>query len=122
MPSNRGVVYVEPGKVEVQSMAYPKLKMPASETHPFGGKDAPHGVILKLVTTTFETQTTLDVNGVKLELSYKGQNHCEGNICIYAPKQKVLAAIDIISPGWTPYKNCDASESFRGFQPRLARS
>ena len=67
MPSNRGVVYVEPGKVEVQSIAYPKLKMPASETHPFGGKDAPHGVILKLVTTTFETQTTLDVNGVKLE-------------------------------------------------------
>ena len=66
-------------------------------------------------TETFETDTTLDVNGVKLELSYKGQNHCEGNIFIYAPKQKVLAAIDIISPGWTPFKNCDASESFRGW-------
>ena len=26
-------------------------------------------------TETFETETTLDVNGVKLELSYKGQNH-----------------------------------------------
>jgi glutathione-independent formaldehyde dehydrogenase len=51
MSSNRGVVYVEPGKVEVQSIEYPKLKMPASETNPFGGKDAPHGVILKLVTT-----------------------------------------------------------------------
>lgn len=66
-------------------------------------------------TETFETDTTLDVNGVRLELSYKGQNHCEGNIFIYAPKQKVLAAIDIISPGWTPFKNCDASESFRGW-------
>jgi glutathione-independent formaldehyde dehydrogenase len=51
MPSNRGVAYVEPGKVEVQSIEYPKLKMPASETNPFGGKDAPHGVILKVVTT-----------------------------------------------------------------------
>jgi glutathione-independent formaldehyde dehydrogenase len=51
MPSNRGVAYVEPGKVEVQSIAYPKLKMPASETNPFGGKDAPHGVILQVVTT-----------------------------------------------------------------------
>ena len=51
MSSNRGVVYVEPGKVEVQSIEYPKLKMPASETNPFGGKDAPHGVILKVVTT-----------------------------------------------------------------------
>src|SRR3979409_613540 len=51
MPSNRGVVYVEPGKGEVKSIEYPKLKMPASETDPFGGKDAPHGVILKIVTT-----------------------------------------------------------------------
>jgi glutathione-independent formaldehyde dehydrogenase len=35
----------------VQSIAYPKLRMPKSETDPFGGKDAPHGVILKVVTT-----------------------------------------------------------------------
>jgi glutathione-independent formaldehyde dehydrogenase len=51
MASNRGVAYIEPGKVEVQSISYPKLRMPASETDPFGGKDAPHGVILKIVTT-----------------------------------------------------------------------
>ncbi len=51
MASNRGVAYIKPGVVEVQSIPYPKLKMPASETDPFGGKDAPHGVILKIVTT-----------------------------------------------------------------------
>ncbi len=51
MPSNRGVAYIEPGKVEVRSIPYPKLKMPKSESDPFGGKDAPHGVILKVVTT-----------------------------------------------------------------------
>src|SRR6059036_509175 len=51
MASNRGVAYVGPGEVEVKSIDYPKLKMPASETNPFGGKDAPHGVILKIVTT-----------------------------------------------------------------------
>src|SRR5579862_3638739 len=51
MPSNRGVAYVKPGTVEVKSIAYPKLRMPKSETDPFGGKDAPHGVILKIVTT-----------------------------------------------------------------------
>src|SRR6202521_340445 len=51
MASNRGVAYIAPGKVEVQSIEYPKLRMPASETNPFGGKDAPHGVILKVVTT-----------------------------------------------------------------------
>jgi glutathione-independent formaldehyde dehydrogenase len=45
------VAYIEPGKVEVKSIDFPKLKMPKSETDPFGGKDAPHGVILKVVTT-----------------------------------------------------------------------
>ena len=51
MPSNRGVAYVKPGAVEVKSIGYPKLRMPKSESDPFGGKDAPHGVILKIVTT-----------------------------------------------------------------------
>ena len=51
MASNRGVAYIGPGKVEVKSIDYPKLRMPKSETDPFGGKDAPHGVILKVVTT-----------------------------------------------------------------------
>src|SRR3954452_852701 len=51
MASNRGVAYIKPGVVEGQSIPYPKLRMPKSETDPFGGKDAPHGVILKIVTT-----------------------------------------------------------------------
>lgn len=51
MATNRGVAYIKPGEVAVQSIPYPKLRMPKSETDPFGGKDAPHGVILKIVTT-----------------------------------------------------------------------
>jgi glutathione-independent formaldehyde dehydrogenase len=44
MASNRGVVYLGPGKVEVQSIDFPKLENPA-------GKKIDHGVILKIVTT-----------------------------------------------------------------------
>jgi glutathione-independent formaldehyde dehydrogenase len=44
MPSNRGVVYVEPGKVEVRNIDYPKLVDPR-------GKKAQHGVILKVIVT-----------------------------------------------------------------------
>ena len=51
MAGNRGVAYIGAGKVEVKSIDFPKLKMPASESNPYGGKDAPHGVILKVVTT-----------------------------------------------------------------------
>jgi glyoxylase-like metal-dependent hydrolase (beta-lactamase superfamily II) len=66
-------------------------------------------------TETFATHEVLDVNVVKVDLSYKGQNHCEGNIFIYVPKPKVLAAIDIASPGWVTFRDCDASENFSGY-------
>jgi len=42
---------MEPGKVEVPSIEYPELRIPAPETNPFGGKDAPHGVTRKVVPT-----------------------------------------------------------------------
>ncbi|MDX3853451.1 MBL fold metallo-hydrolase [Streptomyces sp. AK02-01A] len=70
---------------------------------------------LPVPTETFSTNETLEVGGVKLQLDYKGVNHTPGNIFIYAPKQKVLAAIDIISPGWSAFKHCDASENIRGW-------
>lgn len=44
MASNRGVVYVEPGKVEVRDIDYPKMQNPH-------GKPIEHAVILKVVST-----------------------------------------------------------------------
>src|SRR5437588_8720876 len=44
MASNRGIAYLGPGKVEVQSIDFPKLVGP-------GGRRCDHGVILKIVTT-----------------------------------------------------------------------
>ena len=44
MASNRGVVYLGPGKVEVQSIDFPKMQAP-------DGKDIDHGVIVKVVST-----------------------------------------------------------------------
>src|SRR5258708_14599681 len=42
--SNRGVVYLKPGSVEVQKIDFPTFRNPA-------GKTIDHGVILKVVTT-----------------------------------------------------------------------
>jgi glutathione-independent formaldehyde dehydrogenase len=44
MPSNRGVVYLGPGKVQVQDIDFPTFHNPA-------GKAIDHGVILKAVAT-----------------------------------------------------------------------
>jgi len=49
MAGNRCVVYVEPGKVAVQSIDYPKLEIPAGV--PGNVRKAEHGVILKTVAT-----------------------------------------------------------------------
>src|SRR5207344_1361973 len=43
MASNRGVAYMGPGKVEVQSIDFPKLEL--------GSRKCEHGVILKIVST-----------------------------------------------------------------------
>src|SRR3954465_13586769 len=44
MRTNQGVVYLGPGKVEVQSIDFPQMKNPQ-------GKDIQHGVILKILST-----------------------------------------------------------------------
>ena len=45
MASNRGVAYVKPGVVELQSIDFPKLYDPARK------KKIQHGVILKIIST-----------------------------------------------------------------------
>jgi glutathione-independent formaldehyde dehydrogenase len=44
MATNRGVVYIGPGKVEVQGITYPKFVAP-------NGKEIDHGAILRIVST-----------------------------------------------------------------------
>src|SRR3982075_2288536 len=44
MASNRGIVYIGPGKVEVQGINYPKFVSP-------NGKEIDHGVIVRIVST-----------------------------------------------------------------------
>ena len=68
-----------------------------------------------LPTQTFTDTLVVELGGQKLELSYKGANHCPGNIFIYAPKQKVLTKIDIVSPGSCAFMHCDASENISGW-------
>ena len=45
MATKRGVAYIKPGVVEVQSIDFPKLEDPTS------GKKIEHGVLLKIVST-----------------------------------------------------------------------
>jgi glyoxylase-like metal-dependent hydrolase (beta-lactamase superfamily II) len=74
-----------------------------------GGKPVP------LPTITFEENYILKVGNQILRLEYKGDDHEPGNIYIYAPKQKVLMKIDIVFPGWTPFKGLAVAEDTVGY-------
>lgn len=66
-------------------------------------------------TITFEKEYTLNIGDQTLQLSYKGNNHEPGNIFIYAPKQKVLMLVDIVYPGWVPFKNLGIAQDVQGY-------
>lgn len=64
---------------------------------------------------TFKDHYQLVLGNQTLELDYKGLNHEPGNIFIYAPQQKVLMLVDVIFPGWVPFKDLAISASVPGF-------
>jgi len=66
-------------------------------------------------TAKFDDTYKLTVGDQTLVLDYKGVNHESGNIFIYAPKQKVLMLVDVIYPGWMPYKNLGIAEDVPGY-------
>lgn len=66
-------------------------------------------------TITFDDHYTLRVGDQTLELEYRGNNHEPGNIFIYAPKQRVLMLVDVVYPGFMPYKNLGITEDVQGY-------
>jgi glyoxylase-like metal-dependent hydrolase (beta-lactamase superfamily II) len=64
---------------------------------------------------TFDDSYVLTLGDQTLILDYKGVNHETGNIFIYAPKQKVLMLVDVVYPGWIPYKNLGIAEDVPGY-------
>jgi glyoxylase-like metal-dependent hydrolase (beta-lactamase superfamily II) len=57
-----------------------------------------------LATVTFDRQYRLSVGSQVLELSYHGPGHAPGNIFIHAPKQRTLMVVDVVFPGWMPWR------------------
>src|SRR5499433_108296 len=64
---------------------------------------------------TFDKSYTLKAGEQTLLLEYKGVNHELGNIFIYAPRQKVLMLVDVVYPGFMPYKNLGIAEDVQGY-------
>jgi glyoxylase-like metal-dependent hydrolase (beta-lactamase superfamily II) len=64
---------------------------------------------------TFRDRYSLKLGGQTLELVYAGPNHETGNIIIWAPRQRTLMLVDVIYPGYMPYKNLGIVEDVPGY-------
>jgi glyoxylase-like metal-dependent hydrolase (beta-lactamase superfamily II) len=67
-----------------------------------------------LPTVTFSDSYTLAVGGQVLELTYHGNGHEPGNIFIRAPAQRVLMVVDVVFPGWMPWRRFALAQDVRG--------
>lgn len=65
-------------------------------------------------TRTFKDRYTLTVGNQRLELSYPGPNHEAGNIIIHAPRQRTVMMIDVVIPGWAPFRAWGTADSVPG--------
>jgi glyoxylase-like metal-dependent hydrolase (beta-lactamase superfamily II) len=68
-----------------------------------------------LPTVTFSDRYTLHVGSKVLELSYHGNAHEPGNIFIYAPEQRVLMVVDVVFPGWMPWRRFALAQDVPGY-------
>ena len=68
-----------------------------------------------LPTRTFGDHYTLNVGTQALELSYHGNGHEPGNIFIYAPAQRTLMVVDVVFPGWMPFRRFALAQDIPGF-------
>ncbi|MFQ5915399.1 MAG: MBL fold metallo-hydrolase [Nitrospinota bacterium] len=50
-----------------------------------------------------------------LDLSNRGPFHAPGDLFNYAPRQKVLMAVDVVFPGWVPFANLALTTNVPGF-------
>lgn len=66
-------------------------------------------------TITFKDKYVLRVGSQTLELSYPGNAHEPGNILIYAPAQKTLMVVDVIFPGWMPWRRFALAQDIPGY-------
>jgi glyoxylase-like metal-dependent hydrolase (beta-lactamase superfamily II) len=64
---------------------------------------------------TFGDKYTLNAGGKLLELSYHGDAHEPGNIFIYAPQQRVLMVVDVVFPGWMPWRRFAVAHDVPGY-------
>ena len=68
-----------------------------------------------LPTVTFDDRYELHVGGERVVLSYHGPSHSPDTIFIQVPAEDTLMVVDVVFPGWVPFKNLAESSYIPGW-------
>jgi glyoxylase-like metal-dependent hydrolase (beta-lactamase superfamily II) len=66
-------------------------------------------------TITFNDTYTLNVGGERLELAFHGPNHSADNIFVFAPDYATLMLVDVVYPGWVPFRSFGLAQDVPGW-------
>lgn len=66
-------------------------------------------------TKTFKDHLVLEFGSDRLELAFHGPNHSPDNIFVYAPQHQTLMVVDVVFPGWVPFRNLAVSQDVPGW-------
>ena len=60
----------------------------------------------------FKRDVSVRIHGVNIELSTFRDAHMKGNVFVLLPDQKVLMAVDLVYPGYVPFRRMGVAENF----------
>ncbi|HAK60267.1 MAG TPA: hypothetical protein DCO77_07765, partial [Nitrospiraceae bacterium] len=66
-------------------------------------------------TITFVNTMTVSSGGKQLKLHYRGNTHMPGNIFVHAHNERILMVVDVIFPGWVPFRRLALSDNINGW-------
>ena len=66
-------------------------------------------------TVTFDERYVLEVGGQVLQPAFNGPNHSPDNLFIFAPQHRTLMVVDVVFPGWIPFKGLAVSQDIPGW-------
>jgi len=66
-------------------------------------------------TVTFTGACTLAVGGERLQLAFRGPNHSADNIFVFAPDYATLMLVDVVYPGWVPFRGLGLAQDVPGW-------
>lgn len=66
-------------------------------------------------TVVFDDHLTLEVGERVVSLDHRGANHSPDNLFIHFPAQRTVMLVDVILPGWVPFRALTVASDIPGF-------